>query len=425
MKRWLILYEDRHWRTLRPLTDLTPVPALTFGASNVAQRWRRATGIPLLSIEARRAPMAAWADAPVMDEAGPRGEDEALVINAAALPGPWIADALAASSPALFLGDGRVAGARLPIAMISAGIGRGEDFETVLLGCALQASSVDALFLSHAWDLIEENTDAIADDLAGSAAEHRGAIHRMACLESPGHVHVAAGAVVEAFAVLDARGGPIRIGEGARIAAHTVVVGPCVIGPHTELLGGVVVRSTLGPQCRVAGEVEECVWQGYANKRHHGFVGHSVIGEWVNLGALTTTSDLKNNYGPVRVWVDGAEIDSGRSKVGSLIGAHVKTGIGTLLPTGASLGTGANLFGGGRFAPKRVPSFGWWDGERMAEHELDRFLITARTAMSRRGRALLPADDALLRATFAATAAERGARDTAPPVRVQDEGSHA
>jgi hypothetical protein len=149
------------------------------------------------------------------------------------------------------------------------------------------------------------------------------------------------------------------------------------------------------------------VWQGWANKRHHGFVGHSTIGEWVNLGALTTTSDLKNNYGNVRVWVDGSELDSGSPKVGSHIGAHVKTGIGTLLTTGASLGIGANLFGGGRFAPKRVPSFGWWDGERMAEHELEKFLATARTAMGRRERKFLPADEAMLREAFAVTAGER------------------
>jgi len=149
------------------------------------------------------------------------------------------------------------------------------------------------------------------------------------------------------------------------------------------------------------------VWQGFANKRHHGFVGHSAIGEWVNLGALTTTSDLKNNYGSVRVWVDGREVDSRSAKVGAVIGAHAKTGIGTLLPTGAVVGVGANLFGGGAFAPKNVPAFGWWDGERMAEHRLAEFLATAKTAMSRRGRTPEPAEARLLERVFAATAKER------------------
>jgi hypothetical protein len=134
-----------------------------------------------------------------------------------------------------------------------------------------------------------------------------------------------------------------------------------------------------------------------------------VIGEWSNLGALTTTSDLKNNYGPVRVWVNGREVDSGNPKVGSLIGGHVKTGIGSLLPTGASIGTGSNLFGGGRFAPKRVPAFTWWDGERSIEHQLEPFLATARIATSRRSLSLSAEEEAALRALHQATSAERAA----------------
>jgi UDP-N-acetylglucosamine diphosphorylase/glucosamine-1-phosphate N-acetyltransferase len=202
---------------------------------------------------------------------------------------------------------------------------------------------------------------------------------------------------VDPLAVLDARGGPIAIGARAVIQSHTLVVGPCAVGEGTQLLGGVIGGSTIGPECRLAGEIEASIWQGYANKRHHGFIGHSAIGEWVNLGALTTTSDLKNNYGSVRMWVDGREVDSGNPKVGSVIGAHVKTGIGTLLPTGASIGVGANLFGGGRFAPKQVPGFAWWDGEKLAEHELEKFLATARVAMSRRGRELSAAEERWLR----------------------------
>ena len=187
------------------------------------------------------------------------------------------------------------------------------------------------------------------------------------------------------------------------------MLGPCDVGAGTELLGGVVARSSVGPQCRIAGEVEECVWQGYANKRHHGFVGHSVVGEWVNLGALTTTSDLKNNYGPVRVIVDGRERDTGLSKLGAMLGTHTKTGIGTLLPTGASVGVGSNLFGGGRFAPRAVPPFTWWDGDAAVEHRLDAFLDTARRAMARRERPMSAAEERALRACFEATAAERAA----------------
>jgi hypothetical protein len=109
------------------------------------------------------------------------------------------------------------------------------------------------------------------------------------------------------------------------------------------------------------------------------------------------------------VWIDGRELDTGSPKVGALVGAHVKTGIGSLLPTGAAIGAAANLFGGGRFAPKHVPAFAWWDGERMREHELERCVATARVAVARRGRALDDGGEAALRALHAATARERAA----------------
>ena len=407
MTRRVVLFEDRHWRSLRPLTDLLPVPALAFGAGDLARRWLARLSAPLFAIEARPLALGAWHHAPVPDTAAVPAGAEAIVVNGAALPGPWLEAALAGRAPALWLAGERVAGARVPLAQLAPALGRGAEFETALLGLGLPAEPVGAEFLEFPWHFVERNAAAIAEDLAGAHGESRGDVHRLACLEEPGRVHVAAGAVVGPYAVLDAREGPVFVGPGARIAPHTVVTGPCVVGAGTQLLGGFVSGSTFGPECRVAGEVEACVWQGYANKRHHGFVGHSVVGEWVNLGALTTTSDLKNNYGSVRVRVDGRDIDSGSPKVGSLLGAHVKTGIGTLLPTGASVGTGANLFAGGVFTPKSVPAFAWWDGRTLVDHEIGRFVATARVAFGRRGRVFSPADEAACRALFDSTSAER------------------
>lgn len=407
MSARLVLFEDRQWRALRPLTDVLPVPALAFGASDVARRWLRATGLKLFAIEARALPMAAWHDAPVPDTSSVGADEAVVAINAAALPGDWAAPLLQDGAPRLLLAGSRVAGARLPLSLAAPAIGKGERFEDVLLQTGLPTEMADPAFLGRPWELVEHNAAAIAADLAHARGGVRGAVHRLACLESPERIVVGEGAAIGPYAVLDAGPGPILVGRGASVAAHTVVTGPCVIGPGTQLLGGFVSGTTFGPECRVAGEVETSVWQGYGNKRHHGFLGHSVIGEWVNLGALTTTSDLKNNYGTVRAWVDGAEVDTRSTKVGSIVGAHVKTGIGTLLPTGAVVGTGANLFGGGAFAPKQVASFAWWDGRSTVEHEFGRFLATARVAYSRRGRSLGPAHEDLLRAVFAATAAER------------------
>ncbi len=406
----LVLFEDGHWPDLAPLTDLLPVPALVFGASDLASRWQQAVEAPLLAIEARASAMSVWRAAPTPVASRPGGAEEVLAVNAAALPGPWLADVGQASGPALFTVGDRLVAARLSAAKLAPGLGRGARFAAFLAELDLPRRALEARLIAWPWQMVEWNAEAIAADLAQVKGAVRGAVHKLAAVEEPGRVTVEKGARVDAYAVLDARQGPIHIGADSVVLSHTVVAGPCVVGAGTHLLGGAIGRSTIGAGCRIGGEVDETLWQGWANKRHHGFVGHSLIGEWTNLGALTTTSDLKNNYGTVRVHAGGHEVDSGLIKLGSLIGGGVKTGIGTLLPTGAVIGTGSHLFGGGRYAPKHLPAFSWWDGERSSQYDLDKFLATARVAMSRRGRDITTHEEAALRSLFAATAGARGFR---------------
>ena len=403
----LVLFEDGRWRDLSPLTDLLPVPAIAFGASDLATRWRRAANLPLLAVEARPGLTGAAGRAPEPAGPGQTADDEVLIVNAAAIPGPWLEESSRVAGPALFTCGGRRVAARLTRAQLAPGLGRGEGFDAFLGGLELPVHAVDARVMAWPWQLIDWNAQAIVEDLARARGKVRGEVHPMAALLEPSRIVVEAGARVDAGAVLDAREGPIHLATEVLVQSHTLVIGPCVVGVGTHLLGGVVGRSTIGPGCRLAGEVDTCVWQGWANKRHHGFVGHSVVGEWANLGAMTTTSDLKNNYGTIRVRTHGRELDSGLIKLGAMIGAGVKTGIGSLLPAGAIVGTGSHLFGGGRYAPKRLPAFSWWDGERATEYELEKFLATARTAMGRRRRELHLAQEEALQALFEATADER------------------
>jgi len=410
MTRRLILFEDSRWSDLAPLTDILPVHALVFGASHLAARWIEAVpeARPTAMV-GRRVALEAWRETPSLDGSRPESRDDTLIVNVAAVPGPWLGAVLEGDTSTLWSAAGRVVCARTSFAATAPGIARGESFESFLRGLELSEASLDARVIRWPWELLEWSPEALAADLAALRPQAAGEVHPLAAIYERERISIGMGARVDALAVLDARSGPIHIGARARVLPHTVVSGPCVVGDGTELLGGSIGRSTFGPQCRIAGEVDSSLWQGWANKRHHGFVGHSVIGEWVNLGALTTTSDLKNTYGRVRVWVGGREVDTGFHKVGSFIGPHVKTGIGTLLPTGASIGAASNLFGGGRFAPKHLPPFSWWDGERVVEHRLDRFLETARIAMSRRGRPLDPADQAALEALHASTRNQRNA----------------
>jgi UDP-N-acetylglucosamine diphosphorylase/glucosamine-1-phosphate N-acetyltransferase len=208
---------------------------------------------------------------------------------------------------------------------------------------------------------------------------------------------------------LDAREGPIFIGERVTIQPHTRVSGPCYIGEDCVLVGGKVAGgSSIGPVCRIGGEVEQSVFLGYSNKYHEGFLGHSYVGEWVNLGALTTNSDLKNNYGPVKVVVDGSLTDSGLAKVGAFLGDHVKTGIGTLLNTGITIGFASNLFGGGMIEQKSIPPFSWVGAGKREEYRLDEAIETARAVMKRRKVELGSEEVDTFKEIFKLTEKERG-----------------
>src|SRR4029079_4550999 len=145
---------------------------------------------------------------------------------------------------------------------------------------------------------------------------------------------------------------------GARVEPFSFIQGPAAIGAGA-LIASARIRgeTTIGPVCRVGGEVEARVLQGYSNKHHDGFLGHSYLGEWVNIGAMTTNSDLKNTYGTIRVVLEGfGQVDSGILKLGCFLADHVKLGIGLHLNGGAVIGTGSNIFGV-PFAPTTLPSF--------------------------------------------------------------------
>jgi UDP-N-acetylglucosamine diphosphorylase / glucose-1-phosphate thymidylyltransferase / UDP-N-acetylgalactosamine diphosphorylase / glucosamine-1-phosphate N-acetyltransferase / galactosamine-1-phosphate N-acetyltransferase len=216
--------------------------------------------------------------------------------------------------------------------------------------------------------------------------------------------------LVHPMVVIDAANGPVYIDEGAEVHPFTRIEGPCYIGRKSILLGAKCREgNSIGPTCRIGGEVEESIIQGYSNKYHDGFLGHAYVGEWVNLGALTTNSDLKNDYSSVSVILDGKRpISTGSTKVGSLIGDHTKTSIGTLLNTGAYVGAMALIAATGKPLPKFIPSFAWFLEGVVTKGFGKRSLYdTARTAAGRRKRQFTAAQEAMWDEIFDLTAPER------------------
>ena len=398
----LYLYDDPAGRAWHPFSLTRPVGELLFGTETLRARAERVLGTRcrghlagehLVGFAEAGAPSCTTIEDPsagvsrlfvnsrfVPDEGGletPVG-DPALLVAGCEIVGAWIPGG-AAPPPALFTG-----GDRLP---------------------AWPEHAVAGHMLETVWELMAGNPDRIRVD--GSRLEETPVaadVHRI----GSGRIVAAADAVIEPGVIIDTTGGPVVLASGSRVQGPARLEGPLYLGPDSVILGGVVGSSSIGPCCRVRGEVQACVIPGFSNKAHNGYLGHSVLGRWVNLGAMTSNSDLKNNYSPVRLLIGGRRIETGLLKAGCFLGDHVRTGIGTELNTGTMVGTGSNLFGGG-MPPRDVPPFSWCSGGELAEYDLDRFLATAEVVMARRGVRLANGMRTVYRRAFELSARQRAA----------------
>jgi len=244
-----------------------------------------------------------------------------------------------------------------------------------------QAVDVQGVLLRGVYDLVPALEHLLREDLLGLLGESDAVPRATTVIGDPAWVALRE-ATVEPGVVFDTTGGPVVLESGVEVKAPARLEGPLWVGANTRLLGGPIRGSAIGPWSVARGELATTVFLGYANKSHDGFVGHSVLGRWANLGAGTITSNLKNTYGPVRLDIAGATLETGHMFLGSLIGDHAKTAIGTLLGTGTVVGAGANLFEGVR-APKYVAPFSWGGGgrERMTR---EGFLTIAERVLPRR-----------------------------------------
>lgn len=398
----LFLFDDRHARRWAPFTLTRPAGELLHGCLTLRERAERVLGVPCAGHLSRSAligfdePSAARVLA--LDELGTRGA-RVLLSSRAVLD---FQDVQLPDGPATIFVDGAPAGWVLPDGAPAPSELWLRNPATAPVGG--QSLILQGRLLGHPWDLVAANDDRIGLDVRELWPDESAPEGILRVGDHP--VSLGVGAFIEPGVHVDVRSGPVRLEPGARVEGPARIMGPLFVGRDSTVLGGTVGAASIGPVCLVRGEVAHSVLLGFVNKAHDGHLGHALVGRWVNLGAFTTNSDLKNNYRTVRVWTPDGEKDTGLLKVGCFLGDHVKTGIGTVLNTGTVVGAGSNLYGG-VMPPTVVPPFSWGAGMDLRDHRLDQFLETAEVSMGRRGQTLTPGVERILRDAWGDTAGRR------------------
>ena len=410
----LAIYEDALFNQLYPLTYVRPVFGLRCGNTTLREKIERAAGRPADVVFIRdllRDLYAARNPSLKINDLNALKGDDLLLVNGRCLLLGDLAPATGRDACAM-AGD--------QIAWISlakdtaAGI-HAESFQEFLAAAAKAAPKEDVTVkvIAYPWDLFLVNGKAVADDFEKIGKSGiLGDFSEQALVWGPKErLYVAPGAVVAPGVVIDTNLGPVSIEENALIEPTVRVQGPTTIGANSKCLVGSNIHegTTLGPVCYVSGEIEETIIHGYSNKMHYGFLGHAYVCEWVNLGAGTCNSDVKNDFADVEVYVNKELTNTGSFKCGCFVGDHSKTSIGTMLNTGTVIGMMSNVLGIGALLPKYVPSYVIFMEGRFYKTGIKKLLQTARTHMGRRDKRPLPEEEALLTRLYTELKEERTA----------------
>jgi UDP-N-acetylglucosamine diphosphorylase / glucose-1-phosphate thymidylyltransferase / UDP-N-acetylgalactosamine diphosphorylase / glucosamine-1-phosphate N-acetyltransferase / galactosamine-1-phosphate N-acetyltransferase len=419
----ICIYEDRHVRGLEPITLTRPAIDLLCGLTTLGEkqvRYFSATALgylcrPLVAEQIRMRDPVSRVNDPGWLRAAPT-----ILVNARWIPPTQTRSVgLMASRRGVGIGtsnlfadgsylgtvEGEIAFAVLDTRLLPALSPATLDDCLADWLQSLPTHEVGGTIASRLWDLVERNPTQITRDFDSVADRGVAGFHPngFALVGHADKLIIHPSARIDPMVVADTTHGPVVIGAGAVIHAFTRLEGPCSIGEGTVLLGAKVRAGTsIGPRCRIGGEIEQSIVLGHTNKYHDGFLGHSYVGEWVNLAAGTSTSDLRCDYRPVTVPIDGHEVQTNQIKVGAMIGDHAKTGLGVLLDCGTIIGPFASVLPTGGFAPRSIPGFTRAGQSGLkAFTDVDRLIATAEVVMHRRGKELTPVLDTVYRSLAA------------------------
>jgi UDP-N-acetylglucosamine diphosphorylase/glucosamine-1-phosphate N-acetyltransferase len=401
----IFLYDDARAREFEPFALTRPLADMVAGAALQRERWQAALQLPVVGVitAAHLADFDEIGSSPTARGGIPAGS---VIANARFVPKlstVALNNAGTDTGADLWLSRGKVVAVRTAREMPAEHFADGGRPLDDLGRSGIETAMLEGWWLEDVWDFVRLLPEHLADDLTlyakpafgglvagsrvGPPPEHSVVIGEHPVLIAADRVHagevVLKGATIEPHVVFDATSGSIHVGAGTTVHAFTRLVGPCYVGRHSTILGDRIASCSIGDHCKVRGEMSNTVMVGHANKGHDGFVGHSYMGRWVNLGAGTITSNLKNTYGHVSLWTPRGLRDTGMQFLGTMFGDHAKTGIGSCLTTGTVLGAGANVYGA-QTPPKAVPPFAWGSSPPYDVYRLDKFLEVVERVMARR-----------------------------------------
>ncbi|MBQ4804110.1 GlmU family protein [Aquimarina sp. MMG015] len=381
-----ILFDGASRNSLLPFTYTRPVADIRIGILTIREKWEKHLGYATSTITED-----------YLSEKYPMVElEENVMINASFLPTENLVRMVSNLEPdqAIFYDDE-------PIAFYAK-----EDQEVDFDVYEVIQYNYDVFTVKYTWDIFSKNERAIKEDFDLLTKDRESqAIPESNNVIAPEKVFLEEGAKLE-FTTLNATAGPIYIGKDAEIMEGSLIRGPFVLCDHATVKMGAKIYggTTIGPHSKIGGEVSNSVVFGYSNKGHDGFIGNTVLGEWCNLGADTNTSNLKNNYAPVRLWSYETEgfAKTGLQFCGLMMGDHSKCGINTMFNTGTVVGVNANVFGSG-FPRNFVPSYSWGGSSGFTTYLTKKAFEVAKVVMARRKIELTEVDQKILEHIFEET----------------------
>ena len=380
---------DQGRQQLYPFTHTRPVADIRCGILTMRERWELCLGQATGTLtEDYLQPL--YPSAPGVDN---------YYINAAVTGNQDLAQAINE------LGEGRkLLHAGSIIAARTSAAATLEELDSLIKDCTAVEYVNDILAINNVWDIFAHNDRAIREDFAlVTAGRESAAIPDGVIATGKEHIFIEDGAKILPGCIINAVAGPVYIGKDAEVMEGSLVRGPLALCTHAVLKMGAKIygATTIGPGCKVGGEVNNTVFFANSNKGHDGYLGNAVIGEWCNLGADTNCSNLKNNYDEVKIWSEQENklVRTGLTFCGLIMGDHSKCGINTMFNTGTVVGVSANIFGAG-FPDKYVPSFSWGGASDMVTYEFDKAMETADRMMGRRGLKLTDAERVMYRHLF-------------------------